>query len=174
MDMSQEGGEHQENEQKTDKKHKKFDYKHSKIFDKYDEEGEVASLKDDWPFCNIYHNEKDRIVYEDDKVFVIFDRSPGWDTHYLINPIRHIKSVGYLRPSDKALAEHILKIAKQLIDEKDLPKKTMVKFGFHKDRWISIPHLHCHVLAGKYTGFKNRFKYIWPFFKPLNSVINKL
>ncbi|CAI2381784.1 unnamed protein product [Moneuplotes crassus] len=151
-----------------------FRPRRSKFYNKYDEEGEIASLATECPFCYIYKTQKERIIYQDEKVFVIQDRTPGARIHYLVNPLRHIKNVNHLKSSDSELISHMESVGKLLIEKENLDKKSRRKLGFHKASNTSIPHLHMHILAGKYSSLLCYIKYNWPFFTTPKEVISKL
>ena len=113
---------------------KDFKYKHHELFNHYDTPDKKATLGHECPFCYICLYKSQPVLYEDEYCFVIKDRTPGCRVHYLVNPVRHIKSIDHLKKDDSELLEHMQNVAKDLLEKENLPANTMTKVGFHKGR----------------------------------------
>ena len=120
------------------------------VYDKYDEEGEVASLPTECVFCNIVHYQREKFLYDDDRIIIINTRTQSSRIHLLAIPKRHIRSEGDLRPDDIDLLRHMRARVKDFLI--GLGFEDNAKIGFHKENFISVPHLHMHVIAGPYKN----------------------
>lgn len=94
------------------------------------------------------------IVYEDDLVVAFNDINGKAPTHVLIVPRKPIPRLAEATPDDKQVLGHLLlkaaAIAKQLgVD--DSGYRLVINNG--PDAGESIPHLHCHLMAGRQLGW---------------------
>lgn len=113
-------------------------------------------------FCKIIMNDdKNEIIFEDDKMILIKDIKPCADVHLLAIPKRHIKNINYLEKYDISLLEHLENETKGYLDKnynekniKDLRYFLFIiylfllffRMGFHVPPFYSITHLHLHCL----------------------------
>ncbi len=94
------------------------------------------------------------IVYEDDLVIAFKDINPKAPVHALIVPKRPIPRVGAATDTDAAVLGHLLvkaaEVARRLgVD--DTGYRLVINHG--PDAGESVPHLHCHILAGRQLGW---------------------
>jgi len=86
------------------------------IFNRYDGPGETSSLREVCIFCKKVH-EKQKVVFEDEEVFVMHDDFPKSSTHLLVLSKRHIKNTSYLQHSDRPLLEKMMSLGERLAKE---------------------------------------------------------
>lgn len=115
-------------------------------------------------FCNIADGKEDNVLYyEDDDVVVFEDIRPAAKYHLLAIPKEHIKSVGRLKADHKQLVRKLERagdialvkfirihdgcIRKGSKTPISMSRRIQRKRGFHKKGYISVPHLHMHVVA---------------------------
>lgn len=94
------------------------------------------------------------IVYEDDLVVAFRDINPVSPVHILIVPRKPIPRVGAADPSDAPLLGHLLLKAAQVAREQgisDSGYRLVINNG--PDGGETVPHLHCHILAGRHHGW---------------------
>jgi len=90
------------------------------------------------------------IVYEDDQVLAFRDLHPQAPVHVLLIPKKPIARVGAAGVDDQALLGHLLLTAQLLAR-----RLGVLESGFRlvinngPDGGESVPHLHCHLLAGR-------------------------
>ena len=106
-------------------------------------------------FCNILTGETPAtIIYRDDQVTAFRDIHPVARTHILIISNRHIASVNELESVDEVLVGHMVMVAKELAEQEGVAEngyRLMINTGVHGGQ--TIPHLHLHLIAGKFTRF---------------------
>ena len=107
------------------------------------------------PFCSIVQTDKERVVYEDDKIVIFNDRSPVSKIHLQCIPKRHIKNINELTKNDRDLLNHMYITAKDFIERnyKQYLLENNPIYGFHKPPFYSIPHLHMHCIIPPYTNY---------------------
>jgi histidine triad (HIT) family protein len=95
-----------------------------------------------------------KIIYRDDRVTAFRDIHPIARTHILVIPNRHIPSVNALEAGDEMLLGHLVLVAKELARQEGIAEsgyRLMVNTG--TDGGQTVPHLHLHLMAGKFTRF---------------------
>jgi len=106
-------------------------------------------------FCNILTGETPAtIIYRDDQVTAFRDIHPVARTHILIISNRHIASVNELESVDEVLVGHMVMVAKELAEQEGVAEngyRLMINTGVHGGQ--TIPHLHLHLIAGKFARF---------------------
>jgi histidine triad (HIT) family protein len=106
-------------------------------------------------FCRIVNGRAAAtIVFRDDQVTAFRDTHPIAHTHVLIVPNRHIDSVDELEAGDEQLLGHMVLVAKELARQEGVSAggyRLIVNTG--RDSGQTIPHLHLHLIAGKFTRF---------------------
>ena len=94
-------------------------------------------------FCGIY---QDRVVIYRDEMVTVFDSNHhDAKTHILIIPNRHIKNLYDLNRTNAFLLRHMRNLASTIVMNNIVGNET-VCIGFHKPPFISVPHLHLHVV----------------------------
>ena len=90
------------------------------------------------------------IVYEDDLVFAFRDIRPAAPTHLLIVPKKPIPRIAEAKPEDQAVLGHLLLKAAEVARKLNLDGpgfRLVINNGPHAGE--TVPHLHCHILAGR-------------------------
>ena len=101
--------------------------------------------------------------------------NPATSLHLLISPVKHIKNVDALTPSDLPLLEEMKAFGASMLTEQ---QQKDALFVFHMPPWNSIDHLHLHVIAERstMTFFNGYFKYLpgTAWCQSVDSIITKL
>ena len=117
-------------------------------------------------FCKIGETDKERILYEDEKIIIFKDRSPVSVIHLQCIPKRHIKNKNQLTKRDIELLNYMYITSREFINinyNKYIMENRPI-FGFHKPPFYTISHLHMHCIIPPYTNY---------FMKVLNCCILK-
>ncbi|GAC1413520.1 MAG: histidine triad nucleotide-binding protein [Candidatus Doudnabacteria bacterium] len=96
-------------------------------------------------FCEIINSPDRLVVFENDQAVVLPSKYPAAETHLLIIPKKHIKSVIEMAGSDALLVGELIALASKTAKEKEI---TDYKLIFNAGKYAQIPHLHLHLLAG--------------------------
>ena len=105
-------------------------------------------------FCKILEGKAPaRIVYQDDRVVAFEDIHPQAPTHVLIVPRRHLVSLSDAAPEDAPLIGHMLLVAAQIADERNITKGYRALFNNGPLAGQSVYHLHLHLLGGRGLGW---------------------
>ncbi len=94
------------------------------------------------------------IVYEDDRVVAFRDIQPKAPVHVLVVPRKPICRIGEAGPDDAALLGHLLLTAAEVARRLGVNQtgyRLVINNG--EDGGESVPHLHCHLLAGRALGW---------------------
>ena len=97
----------------------------------------------DCPFCNI---EQDRILWESDQTFVIYDGYPVSTGHALVIPKRHIGSFFETGTEERNALLAGLDYAKQIIDNDYGPAGYNIGINDGQVAGQTVAHLHIHVI----------------------------
>lgn len=96
-----------------------------------------------------------RFLYSDALVYVISDAHPAARLHLLVLPHAHIRDCLTLAASpsaaDRALLAHMASVGSLMLSRFSSAHESK-RAGFHVPPYISQPHLHLHVLAGRFNG----------------------
>lgn len=95
-----------------------------------------------------------QIVYEDEQVLAFRDINPQAPTHVLIVPKKPIPRIAAIEPDDAALLGHLLLTARDVAARLGLAAngyRLVINNG--RDGGESVPHLHIHLLGGRYLGW---------------------
>jgi len=85
-------------------------------------------------------------LYEDEIAIALKDINPRAKTHLLIIPKKPIASIIELEEGDEKIVGHLVRVAKQLAEERKLPGyKLQINVG--KEGGQEIFHLHLHLLS---------------------------
>ena len=91
-------------------------------------------------------------VSETDSLLAFRDISPAAEHHFLIIPKKRYRHVGELRPSELGLLQDMVEYARQLASCQGIADFAAaradgsVSLGFHTWPFISIYHLHLHLI----------------------------
>ncbi|MEQ2277328.1 hypothetical protein XENORESO_001070 [Xenotaenia resolanae] len=100
-------------------------------------------------FCLIAHNrdEVTTVIKQDQELVCFSDIYPAAPHHYLVVPREHILSCRSLNRRNIDLVERMAKFGKEVLCEQGITDLKDVRLGFHQPPFISVDHLHLHVLA---------------------------
>jgi len=90
------------------------------------------------------------IVFEDDQILAFHDVHPQAPVHVLLVPKKPISRIGTAGPEDEALLGHLLlqaPMVARILGVFDSGFRLVINNG--SDGGESVPHLHCHLLAGR-------------------------
>ena len=100
-------------------------------------------------FCDIISKNRD-IIHQDD-IFVVFkDKYPASDFHFLMIPKIHIESIRDLRKSDIDILLKMKDLSQIILDKYQIKD---YQIGFHRSYFVSINHLHLHILGKPFNSF---------------------
>jgi len=94
------------------------------------------------------------IIYEDDLVVAFRDVRPVAPVHVLIVPRKPIPRIAEAQPADEKVLAHLLLKAAELAAKLGIDKsgyRLVINNGPNAGE--SVPHLHCHILGGRYMGW---------------------
>src|SRR6266404_1523658 len=95
-----------------------------------------------------------KIVYEDDLVLAFHDVKPQAPTHVLVITKKPIPRIAEAKPEDHQVLGHLLLKAAEVADKVGLTKSGFrLVFNNGPDAGESVPHLHCHILGGRYLAW---------------------
>ncbi len=104
-------------------------------------------------FCSIAAGEKGTLRYQDDAVVAFDDIAPKAPVHILIVPKKHIESVATLADGDEQLVGHMVRIAKQLAEERKIADDGYrLVLNTRKHGGQVVDHIHLHLLGGQPLG----------------------
>ncbi len=106
-------------------------------------------------FCKIAAGEipSDK-VFENDEVFAFRDINPQAPVHILVIPRRHIESAAAITRDNSLLAAKCLEAVSSIAEQEGLEKGFRIISNCGEDGGQTVPHLHFHILAGKFLGEK--------------------
>jgi diadenosine tetraphosphate (Ap4A) HIT family hydrolase len=134
------------------------------------------------PFCPAAADDlARRTVLADETTLVVRDIRPAARVHLLVCPRMHIRDVHVLtaQPRGAALLRHMLSQGKMALRaECDTLGHTLdedaAMFGFHVPPYLSVPHLHLHVLLPPFGNCCKARKYMGFWFAEANSLLADL
>lgn len=105
-------------------------------------------------FCRIAdHDIPSNLLYEDDAVAAFPDLKPQAPVHILIIPKKHIASLAELEAGDQELAAHLLFVAQRLAEQAGVADSGYrLICNCRADSGQEVPHLHFHLLGGRFLG----------------------
>lgn len=92
-----------------------------------------------------------QIIYEDDRVLAFRDINPQAPTHALIVPKKPIPRVAEAKTEDRELLGYLLLKAAEVAGKLGLAQggfRLVINNG--ADGGETVPHLHVHILGGRY------------------------
>ncbi|XP_051954073.1 adenosine 5'-monophosphoramidase HINT3 isoform X1 [Xyrauchen texanus] len=115
-------------------------------------------------------------ILVDDKDIVCFqDINPGAPHHYLVVPREHIHSCLSIKVDDISLVRRMAEIGKAALKAKNVTDFEDISLGFHVPPYITVPHLHLHVLAPfSQLHIETRFKYTDYWYLTVEKFLKKL
>lgn len=88
------------------------------------------------------------VRHEDDLALAFDDINPQAPIHILVIPKKHIPTVADVAGEDEELIGHLIRIARKLATERDLPGYKLL-FNVGEAGGQVVPHVHLHLLGGK-------------------------
>ncbi|XP_018961038.2 histidine triad nucleotide-binding protein 3-like isoform X1 [Cyprinus carpio] len=109
-------------------------------------------------FCKIANRDdpSTEILAEDEDIVCFQDIYPGAPHHYLVIPKKHIHSCLSLQTDDINLVKKMADMGREVLKAKNVTNLEDISLGFHVPPYITVPHLHLHVLA----PFSQVFKWV--------------
>ncbi|XP_034435324.1 histidine triad nucleotide-binding protein 3-like [Hippoglossus hippoglossus] len=111
--------------------------------------GESDAVAETCVFCLIA-NDRDKeteIISENEWMVCFRDIDPAAPHHYLVVPRQHICSYLSLHSGHIDLIERMAEMGRNVLRDQGITDMTETRLGFHKPPYISVAHLHLHVLA---------------------------
>ncbi|KAM7367931.1 hypothetical protein PAMP_014196 [Pampus punctatissimus] len=100
-------------------------------------------------FCSIANGQdkQTEVIKKNNELVCFRDICPAAPHHYLVIPRQHIHSCLSLHRGDISLVERMVEMGKAVLLEQGITDMTDIRLGFHQPPYISVNHLHLHVLA---------------------------
>lgn len=103
----------------------------------------------DCVFCKIINKQIPATIHlESDEVIAFDSIDPVADTHILIVPKKHIDSFTTAGVEDVSAFLGLVAVAQELVSEKGIG--SGYKLVINGGRYQTVPHLHLHLLGGKF------------------------
>lgn len=106
-------------------------------------------------FCHL-DKEHEEIIHQDDEFLVFKDINPAGKTHWLVIPRNHTPNVKSLGKDDLGMIIRMNNLAKNLTEIHGMNKTIR---GFHVPPFISVNHLHLHIIEKPFKNFWRSLKY---------------
>ena len=94
----------------------------------------------------IDREEPGTFLYEDDTYVILDNKYPKTPIHYLIVPKKPIPSIADAEESDRDILGGMLLLAAAFAKKQNIKD---YKLSFNCGKYIHIPHLHLHFIAGE-------------------------
>ena len=128
-------------------------------------------------FCKILENsntvtDSNKVLKSNERLAVIADIRPASKHHYLVIPKSHVEDTKSLKSSDDInLVKEMHEFGKDYLKSVATPEEFEEGlFGFHLPPFVSVKHLHLHIIAPSTSmSFINSFlfwKNAWYFVSP--------
>jgi len=92
-------------------------------------------------------------VHRDDSCVVIRDVNPQAPVHLLVIPIKPLVGIQGAEPEDQQLLGHLLLTARRMAEREGLGSGYRLVVNAGEDAGQSVPHLHVHVLGGRFMNW---------------------
>lgn len=92
-----------------------------------------------------------QVVHDDDLVLAFHHTNPGWETHIVVVPKKHIRSLTTFGPDDELTARRLLEVVHRVAAQVEADTGAAGIMTFTGDYQHS-KHLHVHVRSGKEIG----------------------
>lgn len=107
-------------------------------------------------FCNLPKNEK--VIFEDEYCFSVFDIKPASKGHCLVIPKRHVRTYFELSEEEIKAMFNMSKKLKEMLDKLYSPKGYNVGFNVEHAGGQRIFHAHMHVIPRYGENSETRYK----------------
>lgn len=100
-------------------------------------------------FCQIAagEDEEAEIMKKSEELVCFRDIDPAAPHHFLVVPTEHIRDGLSLHRGHAGLVKRMAQMGVAVLRDQGVTDMTNVRLGFHKPPYISVNHLHLHVLA---------------------------
>jgi histidine triad (HIT) family protein len=100
-------------------------------------------------YCDVAfsHIDKLRVVYDSPCVLAFHHTKPYWQTHIVVVPKQHIRSLTSLTSADEPLVRELLQVVQDVaarVETEHGSASVVTNLGSRQDS----KHLHIHVLSG--------------------------
>jgi histidine triad (HIT) family protein len=92
-------------------------------------------------------------LMEDEHALAFADIHPQAPVHVLVIPKRHIASHAHALPEDAAVLGHLLHVAGEIAQERNLDNGYRLVINTGPDGGQTVDHLHVHLLGGRAMGW---------------------
>ncbi len=93
---------------------------------------------------------KSEIIFENEKIMAIKDINPQAPIHFLIFPKEQIETINDLTSDNSELISQIILTATELARKYNVAEKGYrLVMNCNDDGGQTVPHIHCHLIAGK-------------------------
>ncbi|KAK8800366.1 hypothetical protein WA171_004997 [Blastocystis sp. BT1] len=120
-------------------------------------------------FCSISaSNDTERILFENERLYVIEDIRPCASQHFLVIPKRHIYDCNSLTHEDLSLLEEMERVGLRVLQDHGVTDN--IRCGFHRRPWHTIGHLHLHCIGLPFKNCFSKLSHSSPFFVSISKV----
>ncbi|XP_039271203.2 adenosine 5'-monophosphoramidase HINT3-like [Styela clava] len=113
--------------------------------------GNTRSSEDKCIFCKICrkeHPDSKNILAENEKLAIFSDINPAAKHHYLVVPKQHINNPKTLNTKEHMeIIKEMVSFGKDYLQKQNDVEEKDTKIGFHWPPFISIEHLHLHIIC---------------------------
>jgi histidine triad (HIT) family protein len=103
-------------------------------------------------FCDIRDKKVPaKMVYESENIMAFADLHPAAEVHILIVPKEHVKSIKDAKGQGKLLQE-VYEVADEIVEKESL-RDNHYRVLVNGGKAQTVPHLHFHLLGGKWSKF---------------------
>ena len=103
-------------------------------------------------FCRVASDPEAKLVYADDDVVAFDDINPQAPVHVLVVPRRHVVSIAELNDGDLYAA--LFAAANRVAKDRGIQESGYrTVFNVGPDALLSVPHVHLHVLGGRWMSW---------------------
>jgi histidine triad (HIT) family protein len=106
-------------------------------------------------FCKIVAGELPAdVVLRTDTTLAFRDLNPQAPTHVLVIPLEHVEHAGVLDAGHASLLSDVLATANEVAASEGLAERGYrLVFNVGEESGNSVPHLHLHVLGGRFMSW---------------------
>ncbi|KAM9840153.1 adenosine 5'-monophosphoramidase HINT3-like [Aulostomus maculatus] len=100
-------------------------------------------------FCFIASGEDEmtKVIRKNEELVCFWDIFPAAPIHLLVVPTWHIVNCLSLHRRHIGLVERMVEMGKAALQDVGVTDMNDIRLGFHQPPYISVDHLHLHVLA---------------------------
>uniref|UniRef100_A0A1A8CXH8 Histidine triad nucleotide binding protein 3 n=1 Tax=Nothobranchius kadleci TaxID=1051664 RepID=A0A1A8CXH8_NOTKA len=100
-------------------------------------------------FCLVAcgRDKETRVIKQNQELVCFRDIFPAAPYHFLVIPREHIVSCRSLNKKHISLVQRMVELGRAVLLDQGITNMNDVRLGFHQFPFISVSHLHLHVLA---------------------------